>query len=296
VDLAEKTIAPGEYADVEVQWEAEGGSKSFSQSADILSNDPERPTVRLKVRGWVTERLRASPGDLNFGAIAAGQPATAEFNVYCYYDERFGIADYEWTDADTAEFFEFSWEPLSADRIADEPHARYGVHGRVTLKPGLPLGPINQTIRLTTNLAGAPPILVSFGGEIASDVSIFGPAEYYDSEMSLLKLGVVATTEEKTVRLFVLARGPHRDNLDLHVGQVEPDVLRVEIKPPKPMGDKAIGYQLIISVPKGSRPVSYLGSEKGALGEIVLETSHPLAPRIPIHVYFAVQGEVAAGG
>jgi hypothetical protein len=274
---------------VEVQWEAEGGSKSFAQTADILSNDPQRPVVRLKVRGWVTERLRAAPENVNFGGISAGQESTAEFELFSYYDDHFEVVDREWTDTETADLYDVNWEPLPPERIAEEPHARYGLRARVTLKPGLPLGPINQTIRLTTDLPAAPPIVVSFGGKVASDVSIVGPSSEYDNEIGLLKMGVVPTTEEKSVRLFVLARGPNRDKLDLQVAEIAPDVLRVEIGPPKPMGDKAVGYQMEITVPRGSRPVSCLGSEKGALGKIVLETSHPQAPRIPIHVRVAVQ-------
>jgi hypothetical protein len=287
--LTERTIPPGESSDIEVLWEAEGGSQAFSQTADIRTNDPHRPVVKLKIRGWVTERLRAVPDNINFGGIPAGQETTGEFELFSYYDDRFEVSQYEWVQADTAELFEVSWEPLPAERIADEPHARYGLRGRVTLKPGLPLGPIIQTIRVTTDLPDAPPVTVSFGGRVASDVSIVGDRSTFNPEHNLLNLGVISTTEERSVRLFVVARGPHREKLDLRVGQIAPDVLQVEVKPPKPMGAKAVGYQLIVKVPEGSRPVSYLGPGKDALGEIVLETSHPAVPRIPLRVQFAVQ-------
>jgi hypothetical protein len=289
-DVPEEPVAPGESVRIKIEWEPQGASQKYHQSAKILTNDPDRPVVRLILRGWITERLRAVPPKITFGGVSSNEERTVQFDLFGYYDDRFEIIDHEWTNPETAGFFSARWEPLSAAEIAEQPHAKAGLRVFVTLKPGLPLGPINQTIRLTTNLAKALPVEVSLGGKIASDVSIFGSAGVFDRERDLLTLGVLSQAEEKTIRLFVLVRGPRRHEVLVDVGQVVPEVLDVSLGDPQPMNQgKVVRYPLVITVPRGSRPVSYLGSNAETLGRIIIETTHPQAPRIPIYVRVAVQ-------
>jgi hypothetical protein len=154
----------------------------------------------------------------------------------------------------------------------------------------LPLGDINQTIRLTTDLAEASPVEVPIHANVASDVSIVGSPRVWDAEHGLLTLGVLKTSEEKTVQLFVMVRGPQRNEVKLEVTQVVPDVLDVRLDPRRARRQgNAVGHPLVITVPRGSRPVSYLGSTRETLGKIVIETTHPQAPKVPLYVRFAVQ-------
>jgi hypothetical protein len=286
-DFSEKTVEPGEATDVTLKWEAKGASQEFLQTADILTNDPDRPVVRLTVRGWITQRLRATPEGVNFGGMSSDRGAGAQFDLFGYYEDRFEIVDYQWTNREIEEFFSVRTEPLLPAGIADEPHAKYGLRVFVTVKPGLPLGRFSQTIQLTTDLADAPPVEVSFEGSVTGDVSVFASSEVWNGH--LLKMGVVKTTEEKTVRLFVLVRGPHREGFELEVVRVVPDVLRVEVEPAKSISDLVVKHPLVVTLPRGSRPVSCLGSEQGAHGEIVLKTNHPQAPEIVVVVSFAVE-------
>jgi hypothetical protein len=289
-DLTDTTIPPGNTAKVTLRWDAKGEAREFHETANVLSNDPDHPVVQLVIRGWVTQRLRAMPTSVTFGQVSSSDGATAQFDLFSYYDDELEIVSHEWVDPETAGFFDARWEPLPAARISQEPHAQDGVRVLLTLKSGLPLGRINQTIRLTTNLSEAPPVEVPLGGKVASDVSIFASREIYNADLNLLKLGIVRTTERKVARLSVWVRGPGREDVTIAVGEVVPDLLDVRLGEPKRVNrGNVIMYSLTVTIPRGSPPVSRLGSEKGELGRIVIKTSHPQAPEIPIRVRFAVQ-------
>ena len=58
------------------------------------------------------------------------------------------ILESTWEDADTAAYFDVSYEPLSKEEVKKEKGASCGLLAKVTVKPGLPLGPINQTIHI----------------------------------------------------------------------------------------------------------------------------------------------------
>ena len=47
--------------------------------------------------------------------------------------------------------------------------------------------------------------------------------------------------------------------------------------------------RLTVRIPPGTPPATHLGSGQGALGRIILETSHPDVPRLEIRVRFAVE-------
>jgi hypothetical protein len=61
--------------------------------------------------------------------------------------------------------------------------------------------------------------------------------------------------------------------------------------PTSPLGDGTV-YRtpLTIQIPRGSRPANFLGSKQSRLGEIIIETTHPQAPRLQLRVSFATEG------
>ncbi len=81
----------------------------------------------------------------------------------------------------------------------------------VTLKPGLPLGPIRQTIRLELRMAGVTPnptVDLPIEGTIDSDISIVG--RDWNSDAARLRIGDVQRAKGAKRDLFIVLRGPKR--------------------------------------------------------------------------------------
>ena len=296
-ELDKGKIAPGETVDVTLQWKPNSFADLFRQSAKIETDDPDNSVLTLEVHGRVIQTVRPIPEDVVLSNISANEPRTAEVFVYCYRDVDFSLQFDRAQHEATKDFYEVEIVPLTEADIDDEALARAGVKVLITVKPGLPLGPIHQSLVFTSNVKELPELTIPVRGTMAGDISVLASKSLYDSDNRLITLGGVPRGEGGTYRLQVLVKGPNPQDIQLSVGEVDPaDVLHVELatESPSRINDGAVLlYPLTITVPPGARPVSYLGQKTGGspkFGTIVIETTHPQAKQILLHVKFAVEG------
>lgn len=289
-DLVDDQVLPGASVNVKLTWKLITTAKRFRQTAEIHTNDPTLPTILFAVQGKVLDFVRVEPTELVLSNLSSGDGGKAQFRLYGYSVGQFHVVQHEFTNADLAPYFSLTFQPLSADELKTEPDAKCGVVAEVTVKPGLPLGPINQTIQLTTDVPEASKFDVSVTGSVVSDIAIVGPPNF-DEDRELLKLGTVAQAEGARANLQILVKGPHRRDVRLAVKETDPkDALVVSLGKASPINDEAVFmYPLTIEIPKGAHPVDRLGSDQFKLGKIVIETTHPTSKIINLHVRFSVK-------
>ncbi len=291
IKLDDGEIAPGKSTKVALEWTCNEFSGPFRQSAVIFTNDPEHRRISLTIFGQVEVALRVVPRELVFGRIASGQTVKAEGRIYCHLNEPLEIVEHVLSDRQTADNFQIDFESLSAEELTKEKGAQSGYLVRVTVKPGLPLGAFEQKILIRTNLESAPSINILVRGSLGSDISIVGRG--WNSETGVLNFGTVASNEGARRTVMLVARGTHRKELKFKPILVVPDdVLKVEVGKTTPINKGAVTQTPVaIQIPKGSRAANHLGSEQGKLGEVLIETNHPQAPKLRIFVRFAVEGD-----
>jgi hypothetical protein len=221
--------------------------------------------------------------------VSAGEPVSSSVDLFGYNEQPLSIVSHECTEKNTEGLFELKSVPMKPEVIAKEAGARSGLQLQVTVKPGLPVGTFKQTIRLKTNLPGAITFDVPINGSVVSDLAVMGSG--WDEQRSLLTIGTVKAGEEASRTLIVVARGPFRDQVRLKVAEVWPDLVKVELGPPSAAASQTLRqFPIVIRIPKGSPPADHLGSETAKCGRVLLETSHPRAPKLLIRVRFAVEG------
>ena len=291
--VEKKVIPPGDRGEITLTWSSKDFADQYRQSATFQTNDPARSALTFVIFGRVVQTVRAFPGDIVFSRISAGENKQAEIFVLTYRDEPFGLNDYDLVEADTADFFEVQSEPMTADQIERYPEAKHGIRVTVSIKPGLPLGQIGQTVRLMTSLADVDPLNVPIRGRVVSDVSLIGGGGgvVFNAEHNLLRVGSVPSAKGATFNMHVLVKGPERENVELSVGTLFPDgVLAAKIGPVQSLNRGAVlMYPLTVEITPGSRPALHLGSRQGKLGKIVIETTHPNARQVPLYIEFAVE-------
>ncbi|MCY2988748.1 MAG: DUF1573 domain-containing protein [Planctomycetota bacterium] len=289
-DLAQDQVPPGEIAKVKLQWKLTTTAKRFRQTAEIHTNDPALPTILFSVQGKVLDIVRLDPTELVLSSRSSGEGGKAHFRLYSYSVERFQVIEHEFTNQELAPYFSLAIQPLSADEVKQEPDAKYGLVAELTVKPGLPLGPINQTIRLTTDVPEASKFEVSVTGSVVSDIAIVG-SQNFDEERDVLRLGTIAQAEGARASLRILVKGPHRRDVRMTVKETDPaDVLAVSLGEATEINNGAVFmYPLTVEIPKGARPVDRLGSDQFKLGKIVIETTHPTSKIIKLYVRFSVK-------
>ena len=129
---------------------------------------------------------------------------------------------------DTAHCFDVSYEPLAKEEVKKEKGATCGLLAKVTIKPGLPLGPINQTIRIKANVDKEAVVEMPVNGQTLSDIRIASSPEF-DANRGLLTFGALKRSESAKEVLQLYVTGAHRNEIHLSVGRVDPaDYLKVE--------------------------------------------------------------------
>ena len=287
--LDRERIPPGGSAKVTVTWKPIDKLGPYRQTAKIRTNDPARPQITLTVSGRITVATRFSPPELVFSRLSAGETSTGKSRLFCYLDEPLKIPGHRWSDAATASYFDVALQSLSAEELKEEPSARSGVLVAVTVKPGLPPGPIHQKLLLQTNVASSPTLMLPIQGNIGGEIAVVGRG--WDPDTGILTLGEVSRRTGIERKLILVVRGPLRKEVEFKPMRVAPSVLKVSLGQRSEINSGAVvQIPLTIDIPQDSPPMNHLGSEQGELGEIILETTHPQVPKLRILVRFAIVG------
>jgi hypothetical protein len=287
-NLERESLLPGESEKITLEYKPTAIPGPYNQTATFYSNDPSQPRFTLSVKGKLTAAIRAVPAELVFSRASATETTSGQVRVYCYRPTRIEIRELRWSDPKLAEYFESKLTPLGRDALDEEKEAQSGYQLDVTIKPGLPQGPFQQKILLTTNLPEKPKLTLPIGGKICSDISIWGQG--WNDENDVLLIGTLKSRETCRRRLLLIVRGPHRKGVTFRVAQPVPEPLKVALGQTVELNNGKISQTpLTIEIPQGSRPVNHLGQDRTNWAKITLETTHPQIPHVPIFVQFAVE-------
>jgi hypothetical protein len=183
---------------------------------------------------------------------------------------------------------------MSSEEVA-ETGAKSGQRVRVTVKPGLPVGAIRQTIRLSVSLPEDEDdriFDVAIEGTVDSDISLVGRG--WNSLYNRLMIGEVRSNQGAKRELYVMLRGPRRTETTIKPASVNPPWLKVELGEPRQLSAGANGQggvsqiPLTIEIPPGAPAANFLGAGDSKPAEVVLETNNPDVPQIRMEVQFLI--------
>ena len=287
--LVDGVLQPGQSVKVELEWIAKevGPDMVFMQTADIKTNDPSRKVLRLTVRGDIITSVKVVPSPLVMSSIPASRGAEGEVLVYSYRTDDLEFVEIK-VDPKLTGLIETIVESISKEDLAKHELALSGKKLKIRLKSGLPLGALDQTVWVTTNLQDSPLVPVHFQGTVVSDIAIYG--KRFDRTTNLLNIGRVSRKDGFRTELRILVRGEHRQTTKFQVAAVDPKgILEVKIRPSGDVGSgKTVQHILEVAVPKEAPLISRLGTGQGKSGQIVLSTTHPELKKVVITVAFEV--------
>jgi hypothetical protein len=290
--LPKGVLEPGETVDISVEWTGKTtlAQVDFVQAVQIKTNDPDQPFVEFIIRGYVTDSVRVLPSELAVGTISADDTVHTTFRLFAFRSEHLEILESSWENQETAECFELTWEPIPEAEVKEEKGATVGLLGKVAIKPGLPLGPINQTITLKVRADEDNDVRIPIGGRKLSDIRL-ASSPRFDANRNVVSLGVVPRDKTARAVLQMYVTGPYRHETHFSVVEVDPaSHLSVTVSEPKELNQgKSLQYTVTIEAAGSAGPVNRLGSEKAPRGRVVLETTHPQTKRVPIDIRFAVE-------
>jgi len=282
-----RIVAPGASTFVTVTWQGKPPGGSFRQYVTILTDDPRRPEIVLTVEGMVVPTWRAVPDAIVLPQLATSTGGRASATIYTFGDEPPTVRDSGIDGPDAARFFSLATVPLSAAEIAAETGATGGFRVGVDVKPGLPIGLLKRTISVTFTMPDEVRAELPLEAAVGGDLVLAGPG--WDSSRQALLLGTVSGRSGLTRRIFLTAKGPHREQVRPTVVETVPDSLQVTVGPGSPVGTGGVmRFPIDLVIPPGSRGANHLCSAQAPAGRIVLATGHPESPSLSIPICVAI--------
>jgi hypothetical protein len=277
-------LQPGEKTEVKIEWDVKTGDAEFEQSGPLTTNDPNRPSVHLSIKGHVIDTVRVDRPDVHFHDLSPTESASGSVNIYAFRDADLQIEKHDINNAALAKFLNVSFSPLTSDDLAREPKAKGGVKMTIDVKPGMPYGDFNETVSVTTNQSPEP-LTVRVIGNVASDILLMGPNLVRDK--SLVSLGAISQATGKKHTIYLIVKGPHRDDTKVEIQSFEPTT-DFSAKLGEPIRDtpKTVRYPIVIEIPTGAAPVTRMD---GAYAQIHLTTTHPEVKELNIKVRYIVK-------
>ncbi len=288
-NVAGGDVLPGESREVFLEWKSPHASEQFQQTAPIHTNDPDRPTVDLVVRGKIRETLLVDPSPASIGSFSVTDVYTYDINVWSFHPEPWEYRSFTMTPTEMSSFFEIKARDMTAEELEKRSGALNGQVLRITIRPGMRLGKLHAHLKLTHNYEEHDALNLELYGNAVGDINIIGPD--FESERDYFNLGNIPREQGRKVKAFLIVKGPHRDDVKLSVQSIDPETtLQATLGEPTKLNN-SVRWPITIEIPPGSPAVNRLGSEIGRLARIELETQHPTIPIFTIKVRMAVVDE-----
>jgi hypothetical protein len=282
--VAKPVLGPGERTEVHIEWDVKTGDARFEQSGPLNTNDPLRPSVHLSLTGQIIENVRLDHPDVHFHDLSPTESASAGVNIYGYRADELKIESSSFGNPRYAKFLDVKFEPLTDSELAREPKAKTGMKATIDVKPGLPQGDFEDTLTINTNQS-TDPLTVKVIGNVASDILVMGSNVY--REKSLVDLKDVGQGTGKKHTIYLIVKGPHREETDVIIESVEPkNYFSATLGEPVHDTPKTTRYPITIEIPPGAAPGTY---GDGSYGHIHVKTTHPEIKDIDIRVRYVVR-------
>lgn len=288
-DLDKEPIPPGGTTEVTLSWTAKVRSiefeKTFEQSAEIGTNDPDRKMIRLRVKGQVSQTIEFSPGRVVLGDMTNDKPVSRQVILTFNRPGEFTIEKPYIADADWREYFEIDHLPVKSTTVDGDQRTAYAI--KVATKPGLPKGRIQQLLKVKTSYPNIPEVEIPIEGVVQGDVTISGSK--YVASYDEIRWGQVASDKGSKCVLLLTCRGDWVPKLEVTVDEVFPaEIVKAEIREPSSRSGATAVWTVNLTIPPGTSPIDRLGPDAENAGRIVLKTNHPDFPKFTIPVKFAV--------
>ncbi|MCL2304350.1 MAG: DUF1573 domain-containing protein [Planctomycetaceae bacterium] len=287
VDVSNKNVKPGDKSIVTVHWKAESSQPTFTQSALLLTNDPENPELIFHVKGLYMSPVMASPASLQFPSILSGREENASFRLYGLEKRPLEITEIR---SSSPEYFETSVEPgelTEEDRKSTIFQSANNVLVvNVKVKPGFPTGAFQERLIISTNYESEPTLEYFVRGMIqAGNVQIVG--KDYVKDTGVINIGKTTLGRPISSKITVTFQGRSSDDVDLTVAKSDPSFVQVNIE--KLPGEKAI-FVITITV-SATTAGNWYGPEQKIMGLLELETNVPESPTLKLPLQFLVEKE-----
>ncbi len=279
--LDNDVLKPGEQTEVRLEWDVKTDSKSFGQSAQLLTNDPKHYAIDLKIEGRVVGDLEMIPDALTFGDVSADETVTLTAKVYSFMDPPIKHTTFKFSSDALNELADIKvepFEPSEADGASSS--AIQGFDITITIKPGMKQGAVSQNAmfgfvqEVAKSDAGDKEeekfLVTPITGKVVGAISMIPNPKLTGSDGGnyIYDFGEVKSEGPFTAKTFVVLKGQDRDNTTLSIESVEPEGIVEATFGEKLVRSSMTLYPLEIKLIPGPEAIQRLGRNKDDYGKI----------------------------
>ncbi|TWU45359.1 hypothetical protein Q31b_05310 [Novipirellula aureliae] len=308
-------LKPGEETDVLLEWNVKTNEKAFSQSAQILTNDPDNYAIDLKVAGRVVYQMEMVPDTLTFGEIASSEGTQLTAKIYNYMSPPIENIEATFSSEELNKFSDVTIEPFEPSD-ADGPNAKavQGFRVSIDLKPGMRQGPVSQNLifkftqpnhgelvaenaNVEVNEAASSSenekmqFSAVITGKVVGSIGMIPNPRLEETELGnfIYDFGQVGADGPFKAKVFVVLKGENRDEEKLSIGAVVPeDVVKATLSEPLRRGAMTL-YPLEFELIPGPEPIKRLGRNKDDYGKVRVVSEREGGDRLTIGLRFSLE-------
>ncbi len=303
-DLKKNQLAPGESTSIELEWTVAAGESSFQQSAELRTNDPLQPAIKLAVSGLVISELEFDPKRVTFGEVTAGEEFEFSTKMYCYYDTDIEVVEGSFGSDELTELSQVSFEafqPSEDDGVHQA--ARQGFLVTAKVQPGLRQGPLLTNMLVKFKKIGGESdgnvdaeettmtAVAEVAGRVVGSLTILENTNLKWTERGgyIWSLGRLAADDPLEFKALVALKGSERDRTNLTIGETYPDeVMEAKIGEPRGKGAMRL-FPLTLTLKADAEPHDLLGKNQDDFGLIWIESDNPKVSRMKVAVKVFVE-------
>ena len=315
--LKSERLEPGEETDVLLEWNVKTNEKTFSQSAQILTNDPDQYAIDLKVSGRVVYQIEMVPDTLTFGEIASSEGAQLTAKIFNYMTPPIENPEVRFSSDELNELSEVTIEPFEPS-AADGPNAKavQGFNVSIDIKPGLRQGPVSQNliftftqesdgelvaenadIEIKENASSPESEKMQFTalitGKVVGSIGMIPNPRLEETESGnfIYDFGQIGADGPFEAKVFVVLKGENRDEEKLSVEAVVPeDVIKATLGEPLRRGTMTL-YPLEFELIPGPEPIKRLGRNKDDYGKVRVVSEREGGDKLTIGLQFSLEAK-----
>jgi len=288
-ELEKGEVAPGETVEVTLEWHPNSYAEVFSQTATLGTNDPENPTIELRITGSVVQAMVLEPSVFRATNLSAGETRTLTAKFLSYKEEEVEIKSIT-ASGDESEHYKFDHRPLTKAELAEHEGALTGFEITAVVEPGLPLGTHRNPFVIESTSTLLPTYESEMTVEVVGDITIVAIKQYRE-DRNTLYLGRLKQGEGLQTKMFLIVKGPHRDKISFEPGSTTPKDIQLEVGEPESINNGRVWkFPVAVTIPKDTPTMNFLGPKREALGRIQLRVKgHPNIEEVDLGVNFAVE-------
>lgn len=249
--LVNGLLRTGESTSVNLTWNTGREADHYEQTAVLKTNDPQRPSIELLVKGTVRAEFVA-PHEIGFSASDPGSAAKSSFIVYSQLWNRMTV---ESVTSDLG-LFEWNAEPIDVDSPEVKDKNSRSAWRVTVFTTALEYGKYSGTIEITASPGDGNDQVtrsVACSGKVRAPIGFYSP-DIHSREG--LDLGTMKSGELHQFQVVARVRGDVDRKIE--VLDIKPDVLSASLEPMSQKGS----YRLTITVPKDCPMVLFNSNHK----------------------------------